>query len=199
MFRSLLVLAASALALGACDSASETATQRSTEAVGPMHTPPPPPPLPGQIVRFKAGTHLPELTFSDPSGAQLSTADLKGTPVVLNLWATWCAPCVIEMPTLDALAGQLEGDVKVLTVSQDVRGAEVVAPFFEQREFAYLEQWLDPDAKLNQALNEEGLMPVTILFDAEGKELFRVAGGYEWDSEEAIAAISEALASASAE
>lgn len=103
------------------------------------------------------------------------------------------------MPTLDALAGQLEGDVKVLTVSQDVRGAEVVAPFFEQREFAYLEQWLDPDAKLNQALNEEGLMPVTILFDAEGKELFRVAGGYEWDSEEAIAAISEALASASAE
>ncbi|MBV7259389.1 TlpA family protein disulfide reductase [Erythrobacter crassostreae] len=192
MIRSLLVLAASAFVLVGCDSRPEDLSQRAEDAVGPSYTPPPP--LPGQIVRFKAGTQLPELTFSDPSGAQLNTADLKGTPVVLNLWATWCAPCVIEMPTLDALGTELDGEVKVLTVSQDVRGAEVVAPFFAQREFANLEQWLDPDAQLNQALNPEGLMPVTILFDADGKELLRVAGGYEWDSEEAIAAIREALA-----
>ncbi|MDA9918463.1 TlpA family protein disulfide reductase [Erythrobacter sp.] len=194
MVRSLLVLAAGALALGACDSASETATQRSVDAAGPMHTPPPPPPLPGQIVRFKAGTELPSLTLSDPSGAQLNTTDLKGTPVLLNLWATWCVPCVVEMPMLDDLGTELAGEVKVLTISQDIRGADVVAPFFEQRDFANLEQWLDPDAEMNEALNPEGLMPVTILFDADGKELFRVAGGYEWDSEEAIAAIKESLA-----
>ncbi|TRD10665.1 TlpA family protein disulfide reductase [Erythrobacter insulae] len=192
MIRSLLILAASAFTLAACDSASETATQRAEDTIGPSYTPPPPA-LPGQIVRFKAGTQLPPLTVMDPDGAQLSLADLKGTPVLLNLWATWCAPCVIEMPTLNALASELEGEVKVLTISQDVRGAEVVAPFFASRDFANLEQWLDPDAQLNQALNEEGLMPVTILFDAEGKELLRVAGGYEWDSEEAIAAIREAL------
>ena len=134
------------------------------------------------------------MNFTDPSGATLDTAKLKGKPVLLNLWATWCAPCVIEMPTLDDLASEMGDDVKVLTVSQDVRGAEVVGPFFEQREFANLEQWLDPDAQLNDALNEDGLMPLTILFDAEGKELLRVAGGYEWDSEEAIAQIREAIA-----
>ncbi|MCK0128962.1 TlpA disulfide reductase family protein [Erythrobacter sp. F6033] len=192
MIRSLLILAASACVLVGCDSELEDLSQRAEEAVGPSYTPPPPP-LPGQIVRFKEGTELPELTFRDPSGATLNTADLKGTPVLLNLWATWCAPCVIEMPTLDALGTALEGEVKILTVSQDVRGADVVAPFFAQREFVNLEQWLDPDAQLNQALNEEGLMPVTILFDADGKEVLRVAGGYEWDSEEAIAAIREAL------
>lgn len=133
------------------------------------------------------------MTFSDPSGATLDTAELKGKPVLLNLWATWCAPCVIEMPTLDALASEMGDEVKVLTISQDMRGADVVEPFFAQRNFANLEQWLDEDAKLGEALNESGLMPLTILFDAEGKELFRVSGGYEWDSEEAMAAIREAI------
>ncbi|MBD2842429.1 TlpA family protein disulfide reductase [Erythrobacter rubeus] len=195
MIRISLVLAASALALAGCDSAPEETAQRGNEAqVGGGA--PTPPPLPGQIVRFKAGTELPDLSFSDPEGAQLSLSELEGTPVLLNLWATWCAPCVIEMPTLDALATEMGDDLKVLTVSQDVRGAEVVEPFFAQRDFANLEQWLDEDATLNAALNEDGLMPLTILFDAEGKELFRVAGGYEWDSEEAVAQISEAIGSA---
>ena len=153
-----------------------------------------PPPLPGKIVRVQAGTEMPALSFTDTSGATLDTAGLKGKPVLLNLWATWCAPCVIEMPTLDALATEMEGDLKVLTVSQDVRGAEVVEPFFAQRDFANLEPWLDEDADLSAELNQDGLMPLTILFDAEGKEIFRVAGGYEWDSEEAIAEISEAIA-----
>ncbi|MBV7264790.1 TlpA family protein disulfide reductase [Erythrobacter ani] len=194
MIRISLVLAASALALAGCDSAPEETAQRgnAAEANGGAPTPPP---LPGQIVRFKAGTELPDLSFTDPGGAELSLSDLKGTPVLLNLWATWCAPCVIEMPTLDALATEMGDDLKVLTVSQDVRGAELVEPFFAQRDFANLEQWLDEDATLNAALNEDGLMPLTILFDGEGKELFRVAGGYEWDSEEAVAQISEAIGS----
>ncbi|QFT77118.1 TlpA disulfide reductase family protein [Erythrobacter sp. THAF29] len=193
MNRTLLVLAAAALALAGCDSATEDLSQRAEDAIGPSTTPPAPPPLPGQIVRFRAGTELPQMTFSDPSGATLDTAELKGKPVLLNLWATWCAPCVIEMPTLDALASEMGDEVKVLTISQDMRGADVVEPFFAQRNFANLEQWLDEDAKLGEALNESGLMPLTILFDAEGKELFRVSGGYEWDSEEAMAAIREAI------
>ena len=180
MSRFSVILAVSILALAGCDSAPGEQAQ--------------PPPLPGKIVRLKAGTELPAMTFTDPSGAALSTADLKGKPVLLNLWATWCAPCVVEMPMLDALASEMGGDLKVLTVSQDVRGAEVVAPFFAERKFANLEQWLDPDANLSAALNEDGLMPLTILFDAQGKEIFRVAGGYEWDSEEAVAEISEAIA-----
>ncbi|MEM1053625.1 MAG: TlpA family protein disulfide reductase, partial [Pseudomonadota bacterium] len=86
-------------------------------------------------------------------------------------------------------------EVKVLTISQDNRGADVVVPFFAQRDFQYLEQWLDPQNDLAVAFSDGGLLPVTVLFDAEGKELLRVAGGYEWDSEEAIAQVREALSS----
>lgn len=190
-FRFPLIVALS-LILTACDSAEGEPAQQANEQQQAAR--PAPPPLPGQIIRFKAGTEMPVLSFNDPSGATLNTADLKGTPVLLNLWATWCAPCVIEMPTLDELAVQMGDDLKVLTVSQDIRGAEVVTPFFEARDFAKLEQWLDEDAQLATLLNQEGVMPLTILFDAEGKELFRVSGGYEWDSEESIAAIREAIA-----
>lgn len=185
MIRYLLAAAAAALALTGCDSAPEQQAQRASET---------PPSLTGEIVRSQAGTALPEMTLRDPSGARLDTASLKGKPVLLNLWATWCAPCVTEMPMLDRLADEFGEELKVLTVSQDIRGAEVVVPFFAERDFANLEPWLDEEMRLSDALGGEGLMPLTVLFDAQGREIFRVSGGYEWDSEEAIAQIREAIA-----
>jgi hypothetical protein len=103
------------------------------------------------------------------------------------------------MPLLDNLAGEMDGELRVLTISQDIRGADVVVPFFESRDFQYLEQWLDPDTDLGVTFAEGGLLPMTILFGADGKEILRVAGDYEWDSEEAIAQLREALANAEAE
>ena len=195
MIRSIALVLPAALALAACDSGAGEPAQESAANAGASEAPPPPPQLPGQVVRAFAGTELPPLTFDDPEGNTLNLGELD-SPVLVNLWATWCAPCVIEMPALDNLAGELEGDLKVLTISQDVRGAEVVEPFFAARDFQYLEQWLDPSNELALAFSDGGLLPVTILFDAEGKEILRVAGGYEWDSEEAIARVSEALAEA---
>ncbi|MEM6828641.1 MAG: TlpA disulfide reductase family protein, partial [Pseudomonadota bacterium] len=154
---------------------------------------PAPPPLPGRIVRFKAGEQIPAITVSDPDGNTLDLATI-GQPVLLNLWATWCAPCKVEMPLLDNLAGELEGEVRVLTVSQDIQGAEKVVPFFEQEGFANLEPWMDTKTDLGVTLADGGLLPTTVLYDAKGVEVFRVAGDYEWDSEEAIAQIREALA-----
>jgi thiol-disulfide isomerase/thioredoxin len=132
------------------------------------------------------------MTLADAEGQTLDLAAQDG-PVLINLWATWCPPCVKEMPALDALAGELEGDVRVITVSQDVRGAEVVTPFFAKGGYARLEPWLDPDATLSAQFTPEGALPLTILFDAKGKEVLRVAGGYAWDSPEAIALIRDAL------
>ncbi|MEL6530790.1 MAG: TlpA disulfide reductase family protein [Pseudomonadota bacterium] len=191
MSRSLLILALSVFALAGCDTAPEESSQR--ESASSASDAPPPPPLPGRIVRVQAGTELPEMTFQDPDGQSLSFAELKGTPILLNLWATWCAPCRVEMPLLDELAGVMGDDLKVLTISQDIRGAEVVAPFFAENSFENLEPWLDPNADLAAQFAQGGLMPTTILFDAEGKEVFRVAGDYEWNSEDAIAEIREAL------
>ena len=128
------------------------------------------------------------MRFTDPAGKVLDLAAQDG-PVLINLWATWCAPCVVEMPQLDALAGAMEGELRVITISQDVRGADVVTSFFAQKGFARLEPWLDPDAQMSAQFSPEGLLPLTILFDAQGREVLRVTGAYEWDSAEAIAMI----------
>jgi thiol-disulfide isomerase/thioredoxin len=191
MIRSIAVASLAAFALAACDSGAGGPSQE-TAALDDATEAPVPPQLPGQPVRAFAGTPIPQLTFEDPQGKRLDLAALD-QPVLVNLWATWCAPCVVEMPALDNLARELEGEVKVVTVSQDTRGADVVVPFFAERDFQYLEQWLDPRNDLAVAFTDGGLLPVTILFDAEGKEVLRVAGGYEWDSEEAIAQVRQAL------
>ncbi|MEL6709394.1 MAG: TlpA disulfide reductase family protein [Pseudomonadota bacterium] len=191
MIRFVPVLAVSALLVAACDSVPDQSPQPDTQAVGPNEASPPP--LPGRIVRFKAGDRIPAITVNDPDGNTLELASI-GEPVLLNLWATWCAPCKVEMPLLDNLAGVLEGEVRVLTVSQDIQGAEKVVPFFEQEGFANLEPWMDTNTDLGVTLADGGLLPTTVLYDANGVEVFRVAGDYEWDSEEAIAQIREALA-----
>ncbi|WP_379922199.1 TlpA family protein disulfide reductase [Erythrobacter sp. R86502] len=147
----------------------------------------------GLTTRQFAGTPIPDLQFSDPAGATLDLAATDG-PVLLNLWATWCAPCVKEMPQLDALAATLDGEVRVLTVSQDLRGAEVVEPFFVKGGYARLEPWLDPDAVLSAQFTPEGALPLTILYDARGREVLRVVGGYEWDTPAAAAMVRGALA-----
>lgn len=187
MSRSSLILLAPLLLLAGCDRAGEAPAQpREDEGAKTPST--------GTVVRTFAGTPLPAMQFSDADGKVLDLAAQDG-PVLINLWATWCAPCVVEMPQLDALAGELEGEVKVITISQDVRGAEVVEPFFAQRRFARLEPWLDPDSQLSAQFSPEGQLPLTILFDARGREVLRVAGDHTWDSAEAIATIRAGLAS----
>ena len=144
------------------------------------------------MTRQFAGTPIPDLQLRDPAGEELDLGAQDG-PVLLNLWATWCGPCVKEMPQLDALAAELEGEVRVITVSQDIRGAEVVVPFFAKGGYQRLEPWLDPDAALSAQFTPEGALPLTILFDATGKEVLRVAGGYDWGSPEAAALVRDAL------
>ena len=184
MSRSSLILALPLLLLASCDRADAPPAQPA-EAQAPTPT--------GTVVRTFAGTALPAMQFADPQGGTLDLAAQDG-PVLINLWATWCAPCVKEMPQLDALAGELEGAVRVITISQDVRGAEVVTPFFAKNSFTRLEPWLDPDAELSAQFTPEGVLPLTILFDAAGKEVLRVQGGYDWGTPEAAALVRGSLA-----
>jgi thiol-disulfide isomerase/thioredoxin len=186
MSRSTLILACSLLLLGGCDRAAEPPAQPGAEAGGAGAAA-------GLVERRFAGTPLPALTFADPAGRSLDLGAQDG-PVLLNLWATWCAPCVKEMPQLDALAATLEGEVRVITVSQDVRGAAVVEPFFARAGLARLEPWLDPDSALAAQFTPEGALPLTILFDATGKEVLRVTGGYDWGSPGAAALIRDSIA-----
>ena len=191
MLRFSFIFAATILALGGCDRASDGEAQPTNEAgAGPERDSAS---LAGVVSREQAGEALPEFTVTDPAGETLDLASLRGQPVLINLWATWCAPCVVEMPMLDSLAQEMAGDLRVVTISQDIRGAEMVVPFFEERDFERLEPWLDPETELAVRMTEGGQLPLSVLYDDSGREVLRVAGGYEWDGEEARELIEEAL------
>ncbi len=113
--------------------------------------------------------------------------------MLLNLWATWCAPCVVEMPLLDRLAGEMGDEVQVLTVSMDLRGAEAVEPFFAAHDFKHLPRWIDPDGALAEAFGGGAVLPLTVLYDDNGREVWRVIGAFDWDSEEARDLVREAV------
>ena len=126
------------------------------------------------------------MAFEAPDGKPVTLAAFRGKPVLVNLWATWCAPCVAELPTLDALAKS--GKVRVIAVSQDQDPA-TVAPFLGQRKVT-LAGYRDPTLGLSLAYKAN--MPMTILFDAQGHELWRMAGGFAWDGADAKQLIAEA-------
>lgn len=136
--------------------------------------------LTGRLDISLRGSAAPDAVFESPAGDPVTLGDFRGRPVLLNLWATWCAPCVAEMPTLDRLAERSAGRLHVLTVSQDVTGAAVVDPFFRRAAYHRLEPWLDRDGALGQAIGS-GRLPTTVLYDAEGREVWRIVGGLDWE------------------
>jgi thiol-disulfide isomerase/thioredoxin len=143
-----------------------------------------------KIDRSKAGEAAPTSPFKAPDGETVTLASFKGKPVLLNLWATWCAPCVREMPTLDALAVREAGKLQVLTVSQDLEGAAKVTPFFEKAQFKALKPYLDTDVALSTGYGVN--LPTTILYDSAGKEVWRVSGDMDWAGAQAAKLIAEA-------
>jgi thiol-disulfide isomerase/thioredoxin len=147
--------------------------------------------VPGILDRSHAGTPAPAFSFEDPNGQPTSMAAFRGRPVLVNLWATWCAPCVIEMPSLDALA-QREGEaLEVLTLAQDLDGRALVTRFFGERDFRAIEPFLDPQMQFMTSL-KLGTLPTTILYDSEGKEVWRMVGRAEWESDRVARLLDEA-------
>lgn len=142
----------------------------------------------GEIDTSHAGDLLPTMNVENLDGKTLNLGALQGQPVLINLWATFCAPCVVEMPMLDDLSDDLGGKVRVLTVSQDVKGAELVGPFFAKMKFKNLESWMETSGELGFTLGS-GVLPTTVLYDASGQEVWRVVGDYDWSSAEAREAI----------
>ena len=141
--------------------------------------------------RSRAGTPAPGSAFEDPDGEPASLADFRGRPLLLNLWATWCAPCVKELPTLNALALREGERLQVVTLSQDLEGRAKVEAFLADRKVGALEAWLDPEMKMMAALGVTTL-PTTILFDAAGKEVWRFTGDQDWAGREASTLIAGA-------
>ncbi len=147
--------------------------------------------LSGVLDRSHKGEPMPDMTLKDASGKTLALSSLRGKPTLVNLWATWCAPCVVELPTLDRLVDLQEGKLRVLTVSQDMSGTEKIAAFIKERGGDNLEPWIDPKGDLGAKYQVQTL-PTTILYNADGREVWRFAGGKIWTNVEALKLIAEA-------
>lgn len=143
----------------------------------------------GTVDRSHKGEAAPTAAFLDAAGKPVNLTDFRGKPVLLNLWATWCAPCIKEMPSLDAAAAAAGDKVHVLAVSQDMQ-REKVAPFFAERKLTNLAPYVDPELGLSLAYKAN--LPMTVMLDAEGRELWRVSGAMDWAGAEATALIGEA-------
>jgi thiol-disulfide isomerase/thioredoxin len=111
-------------------------------------------------------------------------ADYAGEPVVLNFWATWCAPCREEMPSLDRLQAEMGDRLEVVTVATGPNSPAGIRRFFEEEGIANLPMLTDPKQELARGMAVLGL-PVTVILDAQGREIARLTGGAEWDTPEA--------------
>lgn len=132
---------------------------------------------------------LPEFVFLTAEGAERRVADYAGRGLVINLWATWCPPCVAEMPALDRLHALLAADaIEVLALSSDRGGLMQVAPFYERVGLRHLAILLDPMGRAGRALGARGL-PTTVIVGRDGQELARLEGAAEWDRADMVAAL----------
>ena len=147
----------------------------------------------GNFTLFDQPRPVPEVRFADGVGRPRALSEFRGKVVLLNLWATWCAPCRREMPTLDRLQAMLGGDdFQVLALAVDRGGIEKVSAFLEELGLRHLEAYVDPSTRAMRALGAFGL-PTTLLIDEAGNEIGRLVGPAEWDSAEALALIRRAI------
>ena len=138
-------------------------------------------------------TPLPPVRFTTADGAERTLADYAGRPVLLNFWATWCVPCVAEMPALDRLAAAMPA-LAVLPLSSDRQGAPAVDRFFAAHNIAHLPTLLDPRAAAAHATGLRGI-PTTVAIAASGAVVARAEGPVEWDTPSVAAWIAEHLGS----
>ena len=137
---------------------------------------------------------MPAAPFQGPDGESLTLADFKGRVVLVNFWATWCAPCLKELPSLDALQGAFpEERFKIIAVAADPRGPEAASDYLERLEITNLDLYADPALRLASSAGGAAVLPVSILFDAKGQEIGRLLGEADWTSDEAKALIRAAI------
>jgi thiol-disulfide isomerase/thioredoxin len=136
------------------------------------------------------GRPIPDgLVFQDAEGRETGFGAFRGRGLVVNFWATWCPPCVAEMPALDRAQAALARDgIEVLPLSSDRGGRAQVAPFYARTGLKNLAIWLDPRGAAGRAFGIRGL-PTTVILDRRGLEVARLEGEAEWDHPEMLAAI----------
>jgi thiol-disulfide isomerase/thioredoxin len=181
----ILMISLAILVVAACSKPQEWANESEPAAqAGPVKG----------VDRSHKGQPAPAATFKNPDGGDISIARFKGVPVLVNLWASWCAPSVKELPTLDKLAASHrdDGQLGVIAVSQDSGPHPSVVAFLDNLKIGDLGAYQDPKMALSGALGPDTVLPTSILYDAKGHEVWRYVGDLDWTSPEAARLIGEA-------
>lgn len=144
--------------------------------------------------RSQAGKPAPDVEIFNGDDDKSSIPDATGKPMLVNLWASWCAPCVKELPTLEALSKR-PGAPKVVIVSEDMAERPSVEAFLTDHKIG-LESWRDPKMALSGALGAQ-IMPTTIYYGADGREIWRYTGDLDWAGDEASRLLAEGMPGAS--
>jgi len=149
-------------------------------------------PVRGAMAKFvpaEKPQSAPDTAWRDGDGAERRMADYRGRVVLVNFWATWCAPCIREMPALARLQAELPvAEFALFAISVDLEGRKVAEPFLQQNNLATLGLHLDNRGSVARAMGVT-VMPTSILYDRDGREVGRLAGAAEWDSADALALI----------
>ncbi len=131
----------------------------------------------------------PAIDFLDPDGERINLDAYKGQTLLVNFWATWCAPCIRELPALDELQADMGSEAfQVLIISIDRKGLEVAQPFLDNLEVEHLKTAADPKGALAREMKATGL-PTTVIISPEGKVMGRLLGDAEWNSDGAKALV----------
>ena len=178
MLRKTLVVVYTALALGANVAAADVAALRE----GDMK----------KLVLHEVPVAVPEAELLDATDAVHTLAEYRGKWVVLNFWATWCAPCRKEMPSLDRLQTAMP-DIAVVPVATGRNAVEGITRFYEEAGVTGLPVLRDVKMDLSRAMGVLGL-PVTVILNPEGQEVARLIGDAEWDSDNAKAVLTALMA-----
>ena len=143
---------------------------------------------PGEFIPASPPQPAPEVSFTDLKGNWVALADFKGKLVLVNLWATWCQPCLKEMPSLEKLQTDQADKLTVAAISEDRGGNQVVEPFAAKLGLDKVKIYLDPKSAVGHAFSVRGL-PTTLVIDAEGRLIGRVEGAAEWDMPKMLMAL----------
>lgn len=152
---------------------------------------------------FSTPEMAPDVAVYDQDGMAVKLSDFRGSALVVNFWATWCAPCIHEMPSLDRLSAALSSrdmadrdtadrDIAIITVSLDREGFAAVSPFYDQLDLQHLPAFHDRAASLAMKVGAV-VLPTTIFIDKQGRMVARLAVPAKWDTPDAAKLI-EAIA-----
>lgn len=141
----------------------------------------------GRFITTKAQQAVPLFQFDDEKGSAHDLKDYRGRYVLLNLWATWCGPCVKEMPSLNTLQRQFDPhQLVVLAVNEDRNGSVAAEAFYTRHNLKALPIFIDTSGQAPFLLHTPGL-PLTVLIDPQGVEIGRVEGEEDWSAPDSIA------------